>query len=231
MGYINSRRLENWLGLLGVASFIFNLLIVSCISPRAYPGYDWLRQAISDLFAQNAPSRELYTRLTSISSIGSIVCVTLACLYVRNRLNRPLRVGIYLFAVLSWVNTMGYSLFPLTESGYAGTIQDFIHTFVVTAAVVILSISSLVVIMVGGYRHRKYRSIAVFATISLCCMMVGSIGLGVVPKAYFGVMERLSVFSGSGFVVVLGCYVFVGFDLIERKHETVSANGLLPDGA
>lgn len=226
MDYMKNRKLENWLGLLGVASFIFGLL-ADLISRRVYPGYDWMGQAISDLFALNAPSRELYTQLSSVAGTSGIVCATVACLYVRNRLNRPLRVGIYLMAVLNWVNNLGYSLFPLTESGYAGTFQDFIHAFVVTPAVVILSIASLVTIMVGGYRHRKYRSIAIFATVSLCCMIIGAIGLGVVPPAYGGVMERLSVFSASGFIVVLGCYIFIGFDLVEREHQTASANGTI----
>ncbi len=223
MDYLKSRKLENWLGLLGVAGFIIYLLAVF-ISPRAYPGYDWMGQAISDLFALDAPSRELWAQFTTVSSACGLVFVTLACLYVQNRLNRTLRVGIYLFAVLSWVN-MGYTLFPLTESGYAGTFQDIIHTFVVTAAVVILTIVSLAMIMAGGYRHRKYRSIAIFATISLCCMIIGTIGLVVVPPAYGGIMERLSIFSASGFSFVLGFYVFIGFDLMERNHQTVSANG------
>ncbi len=226
MNYLKSRKLENWLGLLGVAGFIISLLAVF-ISPRAYPGYNWMGQAISDLFAQDAPSRDLYTQFTTVSSTFGLVFITLACLYVQNRLNKTLRAGIYLFAVLSWVNNMGYSLFPLTGSGYAGTFQDIIHTFMVTAAVVILSIASLTVIMVGGYRDRKYRSIAIFATVSLSSMIIGSIGLGIVPSAYGGVMERLSVFSASGFSFVLGCYVFIGFDLMERKHLAVSANGAI----
>ncbi len=226
MEYLKSRKLENWLGLMGVAGYIIYLLAVF-ISPRAYPGYNWMGQAISDLFAHDAPSRDLYTQFTTVSSAFGLVFVTLACLYVQNRLNKTLRKGIYLFAVLSWINNMGYTLFPLTESGYAGTFQDIIHTFVVTSAVVILSIASLIVIMIGGYRERKYRSIALFATISLCCMIVGTIGLGIVPPAYGGAMERLSVFSASGFSLVLGGYVFIGFDLMERKHLAVSADNTI----
>jgi hypothetical membrane protein len=226
MDYLKSRKLENWLGLLGVAGFIISLF-ANFISPSAYPGYNWMSQPISDLFAQNAPSRELWTQFTTVSSACGLVFVTLACLYVQNRLNRTLRVGIYLFAALSWINNMGYTLFPLTESGYAGTFQDILHTFVVTPAVVILSISSLVVIMVSGYRHFKYRSIAIFATISLCGLIIGTIGIGVAPLAYFGIMERISVFSASGFSFVLGFYVFIGFDLAERKLQTVSVDGAI----
>ena len=226
MDYLKSRKLENWLGLLGVASYIVSLC-ADLISPSAYPGYNRMSQAMSDLFALNAPSRELWTQFTTVSTACGLVFATLACLYVQNRLTRTLRVGIYLLAVLSWINNLGYILFPLTKSGYAGTFQDVIHTFIVTPAVVILSISSLIVIMVGGYRHCKYRSIAIFATISLCGLIIGTIGIGVAPLTYFGIMERISVFSASGFSFVLGFYVFIGFDLAERKLQTVSADGAI----
>ncbi len=226
MDYLKSRKLENWLGLLGVASFIIGLF-AHFITPSAYPGYNWMRQAISDLFAQNSPSRELWKQFYTVTSPLGLVFVTLACLYVQNRLDRTLRVGIYLFATLSWVNDIGYNLFPLTESGYAGAFQDIMHTFVVTPAVVILSISSLILIMVGGYRQCKYRSIAIFATICFCGLIIGTIGIGVAPPVYFGIMERLSVFSTSAFNIVLGFCVFIGFDLIERKHQTVSADGAI----
>ncbi len=225
MDYLKSRKLENWLGLLGVASVSIYLLAVF-VSPRAYPGYNWMGQPISDLFAQDAPSRELWTQLITVSSAFGLVFHTLACLYVQNRLNKTLRTGIYLFAVLSWVGNIGYTLFPLSTSGYAGTLQDIVHVLVVTAAVVFLSIASLAVIMAGGYKHRKYRSIAIFATISLCCNVIGTIGMVVVP-AYRGATERLAIFPLNGFSVVLAFYVFVGFDLIEGKPQTVSANGTI----
>jgi hypothetical membrane protein len=225
MDYLKSRKLENWLGLLlGVASVIIYLLAVF-ISPRAYPGYNWMGQAISDLFAQDAPSRELWTQLTTVSNAIGIVFATLACLYVQNRLNKTLRTGIYLLAVMTWVSSIGYTLFPLTTSGGGNTLQDLIHLLVVTAAVVILTTSSLAVIMAGGYKDRKYRLIAIFATVSLCCTMIGTIGLVVVP-AYAGVMERLDIFSLNGFSVVLAFYIFIGFDLMERKHQTVSAGAI-----
>lgn len=230
MDYLKSRKLENWLGLLGVASFIIYLLAVF-ISPRAYPGYNWMGQAISDLSAKNAPSRELWAQFATVSSPCGLISATVACLYVRNRLNKKLRAGIYLFSILSWVDTIGYTVFPLTESGYAGTFQDIIHVFVVTAAVLILSVTSFIMMMVGGYRDRKYRWIAIFATFSLCGLIVGTIGMGAVPRGYGGVMERISIFSAQGFSFVLGLYLFFGFDLMERKRQTVSANGAIADGA
>lgn len=213
------KELINWLGLLGVASFLSYLLAV-IVSPMAYPGYHWLRQAVSDLSAYDAPSRELWMQLSSVYGTCSIVFVTLACVYVQNRLNRTLRVGIYLFAIMNWVSNLGYSMFPLTTSGYAGTVLDAMH-IIVTAAVVLLSIASLVTIMVGGYKEKKYRSMAIFATICLLSMLIGAIGTGVVPPEYFGVTERFSVFAATAFTAILGLYVFFGIDFIENKSQTI----------
>jgi hypothetical protein len=39
----------------------------------------------------------------------------------------------------------------------------------------------------------------------------GSIGTGVVPPQYFGIVERFSVFAAVGFNAVLGWYLFHGF--------------------
>ena len=43
-------------------------------------------------------------------------------------------------------------------------------------------------------------------------MMVGSIGTGIVPPQYFGIVERFSVFAAVGFNAVLGWYLFNGFE-------------------
>ena len=42
-------------------------------------------------------------------------------------------------------------------------------------------------------------------------MFVGAIGQGAVPKEYFGIVERFSVFAAVGFTAVLGVYLFCGF--------------------
>ena len=43
-------------------------------------------------------------------------------------------------------------------------------------------------------------------------MFIGSIGTAVVPKEYFGIVERFSVFAAVGYNAVLGVYLFKGFN-------------------
>ena len=152
------RTLINRLGLLGVLSLLSYTAAV-VFSPLAYPGYDWMSQAVSDLSADNAPSKALWEQLAALYGSCNIVCVTLVCIFVQGRLTKTLRVGIYLFAVMNWISKIGYSMFSLSDSGNAGTFQDVMHIYVVTPLVVMLSIASLVTIMVGGFRSKgKYRS-------------------------------------------------------------------------
>lgn len=49
-----------------------------------------------------------------------------------------------------------------------------------------------------------------FATMALGLMFIGAIGTNIVPKEYFGVVERFSVMSATGFNAVLGIYQFRG---------------------
>lgn len=40
-------------------------------------------------------------------------------------------------------------------------------------------------------------------------MLVGALGMNMVPKAYFGVVERFSVFVATGFNAVLGIHLYL----------------------
>lgn len=214
------KALINWCGLLGVVSLLSYTAAV-IFSPLAYPGYNWMAQAVSDLSSISAPSRMLWAQIASLHSICGMVSIMMVCVFIQGRLNKTLRVGIYLFAAMNWVSSIGYEMFPLTGKGYVSTFQDNMH-ILVTAFVVLLSISSLVVIIIGGYKDIHYRSIAIWATFALSLMLIGAIGVGVVPIEYFGIPERFSVFAVTGFNAVLGVYLFNGFRNQHLGSENVS---------
>ncbi len=210
------RTLINKLGILGILSLLSYTAAV-IFSPLAYPNYNWIAQAVSDLSASNAPSQMLWQQLSSLYGVCGVVSVTLVCVFIQDKLTKTLRIGIYLFAVMNWVSNVGYAMFPLSDSGNAGAFQDIIHIYVITVLVVMLSIVSLIVIMVGGYRNKQYRSLAVWATIALLLMFTGAIGTNIVPREFFGIPERFSVFAATGFNAVLGIYLYCGFEKVERK--------------
>lgn len=213
----NEKILIHWLGLLAVISLLSYAAAV-VFSPLAYPGYDWMAQAVSDLMAENSPSKMLWNQLSSLYGACGIVSIMMVCVFIQGKLNKTLRAGIYLFAAMYWVSSAGYGMFPLSDSGYAGTFQDFMHTCVVTVLVVVLSVISLSVIITGGLRG-GYKSLAVWAAAALLLMIAGAAGVGIVPKEYFGIAERFSLFAAAGFNAVLGIYLFRGFPG-EKRPET-----------
>lgn len=103
-------------------------------------------------------------------------------------------------------------MFPLSDSGKEiSTLQEIMH-IVITPAVVLFSIVSLILIIIAGFKKTGIKSIAVWACVALAMMFIGAIGQGVVPKEYFGVVERFSVFAAVGFNAVLGVYLIRGFE-------------------
>ena len=194
------------LGLLGVVSFLSYTAAV-VFAPLAYPGYHWTAQAVSDLSAANAPSLALWNQLSALYNACEVVCVTVVCIGIQGQKTKLLRSGIYLFAIMEWISAVGYRMFPLSDSGYAGAFQDVMH-MAGTAVVVLLSIVSLTVIIAAGIKSKNCRSYGVCAAVALAMMLFGAMGMKIVPAEYFGVVERFSVFAATGFNAALGIQLF-----------------------
>ena len=56
---------------------------------------------------------------------------------------------------------------------------------------------------IGGFRIALYGCM-----IALGMMLVGALGMKAVPAAYFGIVERFSVFAATGFNAALGIHLF-----------------------
>ena len=195
------------LGICGVLSLLSYLAMV-VFSPLAYPGYDWMRMAVSELSAVGAPSRELAAQLNSLFGPCGIVSVVAVCVAVVGCRTRKLRLGVYCFAAMEWLCTVGYSCFPWVSAADHLIFQNFMH-LAITVLVVLLSIVSLVLIAVSA-RKENLRSLGVWAALCLAAMLVGAVGSNVFPQSVFGIFERLSTISAVVFNAVLGWYLFAG---------------------
>lgn len=214
------KKFINWLSLSAVLGLIVYTLH-DVIGAMYYPGYDWMSQAVSDLTAQNAPSFVVAKGLSSVYALLACITSVVVCLLIQGKGHRAFRLGVYLFAIMNWISAIGYALFPLSSSGYAGTFQDVMHVYVVTVLVVLLSIVSLVSIILGGFKDsRRYRSLSIWACAALTCMLIGPIGMAVVPSNYFGIVERFSVYSAVFFNAILGLYGFASFERIDAIQVT-----------
>ena len=200
------RRLGLWALISGVLSVVFYILH-DFIGGMYYPGYDRMSQAVSDLTAVDAPSFVIAGGLSKVYGIFSCLCCAFLCVMVEN-VRKSLRLGVYLFAAMNGISAVGYSLFPLTGSGYDGSVRSFIHVYVVTVPVVLFSIASLILIAAGSFRDNR-KTLGIFAVIALLCMAFGAAGSANVPREVFGMVERCSTYSAVVFTGILGVYWYL----------------------
>lgn len=195
------------LGILGVVSLLSYTAMV-LFSPLAYPGYDWLSMAVSELSAEGSPSAALANQLNALfgpCGLVSIVAVTIA---IGDFKSKAFKAGIYFFAAMEWVCNVGYSLFPWVSNAPETHPQNIMH-LAVTVLVVVFSLASLILVAVGA-KKAGINSLRVWAIVCLIAMLMGPIGTGLMPKAVFGLFERFSTFSAVVFNAVLGVYLLRG---------------------
>ena len=201
-------------GILGVISLLsYTAMVV--FSPLAYPGYNWLSMAVSDLSAEGAPSQALANQLNALFGPCGLVSIMAVCLGVAECRSKVLKIGIYFFAAMEWVCDVGYNLFPWVSDASASHPQNVMH-LAVTVAVVVLSLASLVTVAIGA-RQEELKSLSIWAIVCLVAMLLGPIGTGLLPAAVFGLFERFSTFSAVVFNAVLGVYLMRG--RFEQKSE------------
>ena len=206
------KKLINWLCLSGVLSIIIYLLH-DIVGAMNYPGYNWMSQAVSDLTATDSPSFVIASGFVAVYKILSCLCSALLCILIKNEKKKTLRLGVYLFSIMNFISAIGYALFPLSSSGFDGSIQSIIHVYVLTAVVVLLSIISLILIAVGSFKgENKHKVLGVLALMSLVLMFIGAVVSQSVSKEIFGIFERFSTYSAVIFTGILGLYGFKIFN-------------------
>lgn len=207
---MKKRKIINYLCLTGILSLIFYILH-DVVGTLNYPGYNWTREAVSDLTATDSPVYGISHSLSLIHGILSCLCSLPVCILVKKEEKKTLRLGVYLFTTMNFISAIGYLLFPLSSKGYDGSFQSFMHVYVITIAVVLLSIISLILISVGAFKSKK-KLLGTLSIVALFLMFFGAAGSGILPKSVFGIVERFSTYSAVVFTAILGIY---GFNKIE----------------
>ena len=195
------------LGICGIVSLLsYTAMVV--FSPLAYPGYDWLSMAVSDLSAVGAPSAELAGQLNALYGPCGLVSIMAVCVASQNLKTKVLRLGIYFFAAMEWISDVGYKLFPWVADADSSHPQNVMH-LIVTALVVIFSLAALILSIIGA-KKEGMKSLFIWACVCLTAMLLGPVGTGIMPKAVFGLFERFSTFSAVTFNAVLGTFLLLG---------------------
>ena len=202
------------LGILGLISLLsYTAMVV--FSPLAYPGYDWMTMAVSELSAVGAPSADLANRLNCLFGPCGLVSIMAVCVAVANIQSKRFRFGVYCFAAMEWLCNVGYTCFPWVSDAANTDPQNVMH-LIVTILVVVFSLVSLVLILISA-KKADQKTLDIWAGICLAAMLIGPIGTGLLPESVFGLFERLGTFSVVIFNAVLGMYLFLG--KFESKNE------------
>lgn len=194
------------LGIFGLISLLsYTAMVV--FSPLAYPGYDWMRMAVSDLSAEGAPSQALAGQFNALFGPCAVVSIMAVCVGTAGVQSRLLRTGIYLFAVMEWLCCAGYTCFPWVAETDASNFQNRMH-LAVTVLVVVFSLAGLILIGIGA-KKEGMNTLSLWAFAALTAMLAGPMGTALLPESVFGLFERFSTFSAVIFNAVLGMYLFL----------------------
>ncbi len=195
------------LGICGLISLLsYTAMVV--FSPLAYPGYDWMTMAVSDLGAAGAPSATLASQLNALFGPCAVVSIMAVCVAVAGRKSRVFRWGIYLYAAMEWLCNVGYTCFPWVAGADSSHFQNRMH-LAVTVLVVVSSLAGLIMIGIGAGKE-NLKSLRIWAFVCLAAMLIGPMGTSLLPPSVFGLFERFSTFSVVVFNAVLGMYLFLG---------------------
>ena len=195
------------LGILGVISLLsYTAMVV--FSPLAYPGYDWMSMAVSDLSAEGAPSQALANRLNALFGPCGLVSIMAVCVGVAECQSKVLKAGVYFYAAMEWACNVGYSIFPWVKDASSTHPPNVMH-LAVTVLVVVFSLVALILVAIGA-RKEQMKALSIWAVVCLAAMLIGPTGTALLPKAVFGLFERFSTFSAVVFNAVLGVWLYKG---------------------
>ena len=181
------------ISLFGIFSVIFYFLHI-LFGKMFYEGYSSIAQAISDLTAENSPSKNIARIFSMIYGILSLIFSIGFYIYFKNKINRIVTIASFIFCSMNIISFFGYTFFPLSESGYAGTFQDIMH-LIVTGFVVFLTIISLILYGIGFIRIKQYKYLGIISIFTLFLLIVGAMLINILPAEYFGLAQRINAYS------------------------------------
>jgi len=179
--------------LFGAAGVIFYFLHV-IFGTIFYTGYNPAAQAISDLTASNSPSKNIAMPFSALYGLFTVIFSAYFFAFFKRKINKCVTFGAGIFCIMNIVSFLGYTFFPVSESGYARTFQDKMH-IAVTIIVVILTIIALILFIIGFFKTKTLKYIGIISLCTFLLLLTGAMLITILPKEYFGAAERINVYS------------------------------------
>ncbi|MFC1767295.1 DUF998 domain-containing protein [Candidatus Margulisiibacteriota bacterium] len=190
------------------------LILFGALSPIMYiaaaviggtlaPGYDHVRDSVSDLLRPGAPNKALLDSLMLLSNVFTILG-SIGILLVHKAINKLARTGIFLILATGILSILSASVFRL-PTGPEMTVSGVIHIAIV-AALVLTSLALILMIGSGMSRYEGWKYFKLYSIITFLLFFIGG-GLSPVIIAkgipVVGLVEKLSVCVYFQWIIVL----------------------------
>ena len=191
-------------GVVGAVCYFLHVIIGNIFNPD----YNPMAQAISDLTAQNSPSRNIALPFSFLYGIFTTIFSIYFFAIIKQKINKFVTFGSAVFFAMTIVSFFGYTFFPLSEPGYAATFKDKMH-LLVTAIVVAFTIISLILFSIGFSRTKLTKHLAIISLSTLLLIFAGAISINLLPNQYFGIAQRIAAFPIVIYTGILSVWVFL----------------------
>jgi hypothetical protein len=163
------------------------------------------------------------TGIASAYGIFSVIFTLSALMVIRKKGVKLLTVGFFLFLCMHIVSLL-YNVFPEDLPGTAMTFRGLIH-WVVTGAIVPLTISSILVIGLGFRKVSGFKGYVVYSVItSIILFTAGGTTVIILSQglSYFGLFERINIGSLQLWMFIMSLKLFMDSrDKVIRGAATV----------
>ena len=200
------KKIIKLIPLFGVAGGVFYFLHVF-LGAIFYTGYNPMAQAISDLTASNSPSKNIAMLFSILYGIFTVVFSAYFFVYFKQKINKCVTFGAGFFCTMTIASFLGYTFFPLSESGYAGTFQDIMH-IVVTIIVVLFTIIALILFVIGFFKTKNIKYLGIISLCAFLLVLTGPMLMNILPKEYFGIAERISIYPLMIYTGILSFWMY-----------------------
>lgn len=158
-----------------------------------YPGYSFIDQAVSELFAIGAPTSRIVVPLFSLSSL--LLAAFAVGLWVSSRHNRFLRLMAVMFGGSALVAVVLWNFFPMHMRGSAPGFTDTMHLILSTNPFVLLSIVFGVAAFRNWFRFYTVTTILILLVTAALAFQYAPGILANRPTPGLGLCERVAQYS------------------------------------
>jgi hypothetical protein len=192
-----------------------------------YPGYSFASQAVSELFAIDAPTSALVVPLFSLASILSLA---FAFGVWRSGDRRMLRLAAVMFAGSAVNGLILWNFFPMHMRGVARTFTDTMHLALAVNPFVLLSLVFVVAAFRNWLRFYTVATIVVLIAVAGVSFSYAPALDANLPTPWVGLTERIAQWTYDVWQVVLAivCIRALQRGFQSVKHPTIEYSPAAP---